>query len=240
MVGNGIALVLVIGSFALYPMMGKEFLPEFNEGIGHINVLSAPGTSLKQSDRIGEIAEKLCSPSPEVISTGRRTGRAELDEHAEGVHYTEIDVDFRKSNERASKSSTTCATNSAKSPAWFQRGPADFAPTGSFAFRRARANRREDFFRRELEALRAAAAEVEGQMKTVEGIVGLQIEKQVLMPQVRIQPDREKAKLYGIKWANSTSCSKPRAQRSNGRPGARRPEDLRCVCPLRRSVAQPR
>ena len=115
----GIALVLVVGSFALYPMMGKEFLPEFNEGTATINVLSAPGTSLKQSDRIGEIAEKLLLTVPEVISVGRRTGRAELDEHAEGVHYSEIDVTSKSRNAPANKSSTMCATSSAKSPAWW-------------------------------------------------------------------------------------------------------------------------
>jgi CzcA family heavy metal efflux pump len=194
----GCALVLVAGSFALYPTMGKEFLPEFNEGTATINVLSAPGTSLKQSNRIGEIAEKLVLTVPEVISTGRRTGRAELDEHAEGVHYTEIDVDFRKSKRSREQILDEV------------RGKLDQIPGVVFSVGQPISHRLDHLlsgvraqiavkvFGEDLEALRAAAAEVEAQMKTVEGVVDLQIEKQVLMPQVRIQPDRAKARLYGI------------------------------------------
>ena len=94
----GVTLILMSGSFALFPMMGREFLPAFNEGTATINLLSAPGTSLEQSNRVGAIAERLLRTVPEVVHTGRRTGRAEMDEHAEGVHSSEIDVDFRESN----------------------------------------------------------------------------------------------------------------------------------------------
>ncbi len=194
----GIALVLVVGSFALYPMMGKEFLPEFNEGTATINVLSAPGTSLKQSNRIGEIAEKLLLGVPEVISTGRRTGRAELDEHAEGVHYTEIDVDFRKSKRTREQILDDVRDKLSQIPGVVFSVGQPISHRLDHLLSGVRAQIAVKIFGEDLDALRAAAAGVEAQMKTVEGVVDLQIEKQVLMPQVRIQPDRAKARLYGI------------------------------------------
>ena len=78
-------------------MLPRSFLPPFNEGTLVLSLQYNPGISLAESHRLGLLAEQLLSRVPEVKSVGRRTGRAELDEHAEGVHYSEIDVDLTPS-----------------------------------------------------------------------------------------------------------------------------------------------
>jgi HME family heavy-metal exporter len=92
-----LAVALVIVVAASVPFFPRAFLPPFNEGTLTIGVLLNPGTSLSESNRIGTLAEQLVAEVPEVTQVGRRTGRAELDEHAEGVHSTEMDVDLKTS-----------------------------------------------------------------------------------------------------------------------------------------------
>ena len=193
-----LALVLVAGSFALYPRMGKLFLPDFNEGTSTINILSAPGTSLVESDRIGTIAEKLLLSVPEVVSTGRRTGRAELDEHAEGVHYTEIDVDFRKSARSRNQILDDIRGKLGQIPGIVMNVGQPISHRLDHLLSGVRAQIAVKIFGPDLDQLRSYAAAAEAALKGIPGLVDLQTEKQVLIDQVKIQVNREKAAAYGL------------------------------------------
>ncbi|MCB1095990.1 MAG: efflux RND transporter permease subunit [Verrucomicrobiae bacterium] len=196
-----VTLVIMTGSFALFPMMGREFLPAFNEGTATIGLLSAPGTSLEQSNRIGTIAEKLLLTVPEVISTGRRTGRAELDEHAEGVHSSEIDVDFRKSDRSREEVLGDVRDKLSQIPGTVQNIGQPISHRLDHMLSGVRAQIAVKLYGNDLETLRSKASEIESAMRSIPGVVDLQIEKQVAIPQVQVRINREKAKAYGIRVA---------------------------------------
>jgi CzcA family heavy metal efflux pump len=194
-VGTALA---VLAAMAVVPFLGREFLPPFNEGTATINVLARPGTSLEESNRIGQMAERLLLQVPEVASTGRRTGRAERDEHAEGVHYTEIDVDFKRSRRsreailgdiRERLAVLSGISISIGQPISHRL---DHLLSG------VRAQIAVKVFGEDLATLRQKAAEIEAAMAGVAGVVDLQTERQVLVPQLQVRVDRERASMYGV------------------------------------------
>lgn len=193
----GAALLFVL-TMATLPFVGTAFLPDFNEGTLTINVQAQPGTSLSESNRIGQIAEKLILEVPEVISTGRRTGRAELDEHAEGVHYTEIDVDLKESDRTREEILAGIREQLAVIPGVSVNVGQPISHRLDHLQSGVRAQIAVKLFGDDLQILRSKAEELRNVMASVEGATDVQIEKQVLIPQIRFNVDRAKAAQYGL------------------------------------------
>ncbi len=214
-----ICAVLVVGAGVRVATMGSEFLPSFNEGTATINIFANPGVSLVESDRLGSRGEELILSIPEVKSTGRRTGRAEQDEHAEGVHYSEIDVDFWTREE--SKRPDEHVTYAGRQPPTSLRPrkvvlaeirerldelPGVTSNVGQPISHRidhlesgVRAAIVVKVFGSDLRELRRLAEEVRSAMDGLPGVVDLQIEQQVLIPQVRIRVNADNAARYGFR-----------------------------------------
>ncbi len=204
----GAAAVLVVVAIAAIPFFGREFLPPFNEGTATINLLAAPGTSLATSNTLGQAAERLLIAVPEVRSVGRRTGRAEQDEHAEGVHYSEVDVDFRSDEEmlalglgHARERSDVLADLRARLgtlPGLVVNIGQPISHRLDHLLSGVRAQIAIKLFGNDLGQLREGAALIEAAAKSVPGMVDVQVEKQVLVPQVRIQVRPEEVARYGF------------------------------------------
>lgn len=193
-----LTLLIFVGAAAVIPFLGREFLPEFNEGSVTINILSAPGTSLKESNRIGNIAERLILEIPEVSKTGRRTGRAEMDDHAEGVHSSEIEVELAESDRAREEVLTDVRERLETIPGIVVNIGQPISHRIDHMLSGVRAQIALKIFGDDLAVLRAKAQEIKEIMEQVEGVVDLQVEKQVLIPQLHVRLDRDQAQKYGV------------------------------------------
>ncbi|QQG35747.1 MAG: efflux RND transporter permease subunit [Micavibrio aeruginosavorus] len=194
----GLTAVVFIGAMAMVPFFGKGFLPEFNEGSVTINILMAPGTALDESNRIGATAEELILQVPEVGLTGRRTGRAELDDHAEGVHSTEIDVELKGGDRSRDEILDDIRHRLAVLPGIVVNIGQPISHRIDHILSGVRAQIAVKIYGEDLGELRRLAEEVRGVMAGVMGIVDLQVEKQILVPQLHILLDRDKARKQGV------------------------------------------
>ncbi|HLF47015.1 MAG TPA: efflux RND transporter permease subunit [Chitinophagaceae bacterium] len=192
------AFALILSSFIIIPFFGTEFLPPFNEGSYTINVLAPAGTSLEESNKIGSIAEKQILKVPEVKLTSRRTGRAELDEHAEPPSYTEIDVTLKEGGRnrdlvlagiRQELSVLKGVTVNIGQPISHRL---DHILSG------VRAQVAVKIFGNDLTKLRSLAEELNSSISTVPGVVDIQLENQVMVPQLKINLDRNAVQRYGL------------------------------------------
>lgn len=195
------AFLLVVIMAASVPFFPRAFLPPFNEGTLTVGVLLNPGTSLTESNRIGTLAEQLVAQVPEVIQVGRRTGRAELDEHAEGVHSTEMEVDLKASARSREEIIADIRQRLATLPAVSSVGQ-PISHRLDHLLSGVRAQIALKVYGDDLDTLRGLASELRDRLAKIPGITDLQIEKQVLIPQVKIRLDYEQAARYGVAPGN--------------------------------------
>ena len=192
-----LALLVVVATAATVPWFARSFLPAFNEGTLTINLLLNPGTSLGESNRIGTLAEKSIKQVPEVTHVGRRTGRAEMDEHAEGVHYTEIDVDLARSLRGRDAILQDVRERLASLPAVINIGQ-PISHRLDHLLSGVRAQIALKIYGEDLDTLRGLAAQLRDRLAAVPGVTDLQIEKAVLIPQLKVRLDYAKAAALGV------------------------------------------
>ena len=187
----------VVAALAAIPFFPKSFLPPFNEGTLTVNVVLNPGSSLAEANRIGTQAEMILLTLPEVTEVGRRTGRAELDEHAEGVHYTEIELDLKGSGRARETIIADIRQRLAVLPAVVNVGQ-PISHRLDHLLSGVRAQIAVKIFGDDLDTLRDLAADLKDRLGRIAGISDLQIEKQVLIPQYKIHLDYDAASRHGV------------------------------------------
>lgn len=193
------SLALFLGSLLLLPLMGRDFLPKFNEGTALISLIATPGISLQESNKIGLKAEQILLSTPEVASVSRRTGRAEFDEHVDGVNVSDIGIDFKQGGrpkevvlndlrERLKKEIPGIGVNVGQPISHL----IDHMMSGVSAEIAIK------IYGSDLTVLRQKSIEMRDLIKGIPGLVDLRIEHQGLVPQVKIHVMRKEAAQYGL------------------------------------------
>jgi len=194
----GFAIALIIAAISIVPFFGTEFLPPFNEGSFTVNVVAPAGTSLEESNKLGTIAEQQMLKVPEVALTSRRTGRAELDEHAEPPSYTEIDVALKPGGRNRAKVLEDIRNNLSILKGVTVNIGQPISHRLDHLLSGVRAQVAVKIFGNDLLMLRSNAEQLKSIISNVPGVVDVQVENQVMVPQLMIKLDRMAVQRYGL------------------------------------------
>lgn len=198
----GVSVVLLFLALSVIPLMGREFLPPFNEGALAFHSSLPPGTSLAESNRIGQLIEEKLQTIPEVVSTTRRTGRAEGDEHAAGVNNNEIEVVTRPSDRPHTEVMDEVRKKLSSIPGLDSEVGQPISHRIDHLLSGTRAQIAIKVSGPDLVTLRAKAEEIRAAMEEVPGVVDLFVEPQVGVPQAQINLNRQAAAAVGLKAAD--------------------------------------
>lgn len=193
---------LFCGGIWLTSEFGQAFLPEFNEGALNVSVVMAPGTSLAESNRIATRAEQLVLELPEVTKVGRRSGRAENDEHAESINVSELEFFLQPSERSREEVIEDIRERVEQIPGILTNIGQPLSHRIDHALSGVRAQIAIKIFGDDMAELRRLAKLVEGQVEDVDGVVDLSVEQQVLTGQLHIRVDREQILNRGLTVAD--------------------------------------
>lgn len=194
-----VSALLIVLSIGIIPFFGTEFLPPFNEGSFTLNLSAPAGTSLEESNKIGTIAEKLMLRVPEVEYVSRRTGRAELDEHVEPVSNSEIEVELKSDIKRSRDeivADIRYELEKLKGVSVNIGQPISHRLDHLLSGVRAQVAIK--LFGEDIIEIRNYANQIAAEIEAVSGVVDVQIEKQVMVPQLLIKLNREALQRYGV------------------------------------------
>jgi CzcA family heavy metal efflux pump len=189
---------LFIISLILYSTMGRSFLPEFNEGSLTLSVVCKPGTSLEESNRLGNLVETELLSIPEITSTARRTGRGELDEHSQTVNSAEVDVNFFLKERSREEFLADVRAKIAGIPGIAATVGQPLGHRIDHMISGTRANIAIKLFGTDLNKMFSIGNEVKAAIADVEGLVDVNVDQQVEIPQLQIRANREMLAKYGI------------------------------------------
>lgn len=198
---RGILIVtgtLVVVTIGLFFTLGRSFLPPFNEGSFTINVSTLPGISLEESNRIGLQAEKLILQVPEVGAVARKTGRAELDEHALGVNTSEMEVPYTLKERSKEEVMADLRHRLATLPGVSVEIGQPISHRIDAMLSGTKAGIAIKVFGPDLTRLHSLGVEIQQAVHDIEGVVDLNVEQQVERPQLVVRPRRELLARYGI------------------------------------------
>lgn len=195
----GLVVAPLAGAVALFPTLGREFLPAFNEGSATITLASAPGTSLDQANEIGRIGERLLQSIPEVRSVGRRTGRAERDDHVVPVSVNEFDVEFHEGGRSRDVVFGVIRDRLSTIPGTFVAVGQPIGHRLAHMLSGVSARIAVKVFGPDLDELRRIGGEIEALGRSLPGLTDVALERQIPIPQLRIEVDRDRARAYGIR-----------------------------------------